>query len=115
VCDNGEDDDGDLKADLADPGCRTPTDLSEVPDCSDDLDNDGDGLVDFDGGGAGAPDPNCQGNPNRPTETRSACGLGLEVALLLPLLARLRLRRRTPQGARNHWTPGTPGGTFEEG
>ena len=84
-----------------------------LPACSDGLDNDGDGLIDFDGGlsrdldgdgfidaafnpatpPVGDPDPNCQGNPLKRTETSAACGLGFELALLLPLIGAWRKRR----------------------
>jgi len=40
-----------------------------VPECSDGIHNDGDGLMDWDGGGVGAPDPGCGGDPLAPTES----------------------------------------------
>ncbi|MDD9944665.1 MAG: hypothetical protein OXU20_26705 [Myxococcales bacterium] len=45
-CDDGIDNDGDGEADLDDPGCTNPSDLSERDDCDDGLDNDGDARVD---------------------------------------------------------------------
>jgi hypothetical protein len=71
------------------------------PPCSDGLDNDGDGQVDFDGGASalgGLPlapaDPGCAGLPFW-SETSFACGTGFELTLLLPALGWLRARRRT--------------------
>ena len=55
-CNDGLDNDGDGRVDLADPGCEALADLSEwsaLLTCDDGLDNDGDGFVDF-----GA-DPGC--------------------------------------------------------
>ena len=60
--------------------------------CSNGVDDDGDGEVDWDGGGVGAADPGCGGNPNRNDERAAACGLGGELALLLPALAAIRRR-----------------------
>jgi len=64
-------------------------DLGAVPHCSDGVDNDGDGGIDWDGS---PPDPQCDGPEGR--ERRRSCGLGFELAALLPVLARLRRRRR---------------------
>ena len=66
------------------------------PQCSNGIDDDGDGRVDFDGGGVGLPDPQCGGNPARNAERRfnSPCGLGPELAPLLAGLTLLRRRRR---------------------
>jgi hypothetical protein len=51
VCDNGQNDDGDARADFPfDPGCADPTSELEDPECQDGVDNDGDGGIDFDGG-----------------------------------------------------------------
>jgi len=50
-CNNGEDDDCDGTTDAGDPGCANPNDLNEGPGvtlaCSDGIDNDGDGFIDF--------------------------------------------------------------------
>lgn len=58
ACDDGIDNDGDGRLDLADPGCVAPEDDSEgdplePPTCADGLDNDEDGLVDY------PADPDC--------------------------------------------------------
>jgi len=70
------------------------------PACSDGLDNDGDGLIDWDGGAAWNggipvtdPDPQCA-NPGKNNEApRTSCGLGTELALLLCPLMWMRRRR----------------------
>ena len=63
-------------------------------ECSDTLDNDGDGLTDFDGGGVGGADPQCVDRPWKNREARRRhCGLGLELGFLLPPLL-LVCRRR---------------------
>jgi hypothetical protein len=63
--------------------------------CDDDVDNDGDGKIDFDGGpGGGAPDPNCSSawdNRERVHQT-TGCGIGPELVLLLPLVYWLKRR-----------------------
>lgn len=48
-CNDGEDNDGDGKIDLEDPGCPDPGSDNELSDrqCSDGIDNDGDGYIDF--------------------------------------------------------------------
>jgi len=55
-CADGKDNDGDVKVDMADPGCSSASDNSESPDpappapkaqCADGSDNDGDGKVDL--------------------------------------------------------------------
>jgi hypothetical protein len=83
-CDDGVDNDGDGKVDLADSGCTWAGDMSEQPDCSDGLDNDFDGHVDLadsdcaspsgaleepdqDGDLVPDPDDNCLTTPN-PTQ-----------------------------------------------
>jgi hypothetical protein len=59
--------------------------------CSDGLDNDGDGLTDY------PEDPDCQRAFDY-TESPVACGLGFELALLLPLVRRrLRFLGRLPR------------------
>jgi hypothetical protein len=81
--------------------------ITPVPACSDGIDNDQDGEIDYDGGvhfdldGDGfvdagfnpaepavtAPDPQCVGKPLKHRERKSRCGLGFELPLLLaPLL-----------------------------
>lgn len=74
-----------------------------LPSCSDGLDNDGDGGIDFDGGASarpgvapGASDPQCL---HLPFWSESGCGLGFELALLLPALGALRRRRRRARTA----------------
>lgn len=74
ACGDGKDNDGDGKIDVADPGCSSATDSSEVSHdsgcmnaadpfegarkCSDGIDNDGDGKADFAGGDPGCADAN---------------------------------------------------------
>jgi len=55
ACQDGLDNDGDGLTDLADPGCSSSADPSElgVNQCDDNLDNDGDGLKDY------PEDPDC--------------------------------------------------------
>lgn len=97
VCDDGVDNDGDGRIDVAqDPGCGNPSAVREDPACQNGGDDDGDGAVDFDGGASlndgepiAAPDPQCGvAWQNRETP---GCGLGAELA---PALAALRWRRR---------------------
>jgi subtilisin family serine protease len=72
--------------------------LDLTPACSNGVDDDGDGKIDWAGGPAGEPaDPQCQGNPERNVERAKNCGLGFEAALALAGLAALR-RRRPPPG-----------------
>jgi probable HAF family extracellular repeat protein len=64
--------------------------LTPVPSntaCSDGLDNDGDGLIDY------PTDLQCWGAEDA-SEHRSRCGLGFELALVLPLLMGARTRQR---------------------
>lgn len=69
------------------------------PACDDDLDNDGDGLVDHDGGpAAGSPDPGCALSEDYSEGPLKRCGAGLELVLLAPLLA--ARRRRSAAGRR---------------
>ena len=97
-CSNGLDDAGDGHVDHPDdPGCMGPDYFAEDPDCDDDVDNDGDGRVDWDGGLQGAPaDGQCTaGHRNLESNEPSRCGLGVELGVVLPALAALgRLRRR---------------------
>jgi hypothetical protein len=75
-CEDGVDNDGDGKVDLADPGCAAPTDDDESDDpppppppaqCEDGVDNDGDGKVDLaDPGCASATDDNESDDPPPP-------------------------------------------------
>jgi hypothetical protein len=70
VCEDGIDNDGDGTADLADPGCASSVDFSELSPrlaCDNGLDDDGDGWTDFVGGDPGCGDasgtlesPQCQ-------------------------------------------------------
>jgi hypothetical protein len=65
ACNDAEDNDGDGRVDLDDPGCTEPLDDDEVdpiqrPACSDGIDNDDDGLYDLE-------DPDCI-NSADPTE-----------------------------------------------
>jgi hypothetical protein len=79
-------------------------DIGLVTVCSDGIDNDNDGKIDFDGGACAgvavptAPDPECGGTASRNTEVPgSGCGLtGLEAILAFPLLALRTRRRRRP-------------------
>ncbi len=84
----------------------TPLDFATLPlpeaACSDGVDNDLDGLIDWDGGAQyndgvpiTNPDPQCVGYPWRSSERpSSSCGLGLELTLLLPPLLWMQRRRR---------------------
>lgn len=104
-CNDGEDNDGDGLADAADPGCSSPTDLSEFSGtttraCSDGIDNDGDGLRDY------PADPGCtnrwddiEGNAQAAAAsatipTLSPFGLILAAALLA-FVAAIALRGTT--------------------
>ena len=96
-CDDGADDDGDGAADFPDDvGCRSALWPTEDPQCSNGVDEDLDGRIDWDGAGVGAPDPDCR-EPWQ--ETENACGGGPGLALLLPALfvagRRAELRRRS--------------------
>lgn len=97
ICDDGVDNDGDYGVDVpGDPGCANPNSTVEAPACSNGIDDDNDGKVDFDGGGFGLPDPQC-GTASKNKEKASGgggCGLGLELVLLAPVLARARRRHR---------------------
>jgi hypothetical protein len=70
--------------------CASAASPSETTECSDEIDNDGDGFVDWWG-----EDPECFGLPHVRSESPHApCGLGAELALLVPALQWLRARRR---------------------
>ena len=78
---------------------------TESPACSDGIDNDGDGAIDWDGAGIAEPDSICKGSPYGVRERRrraGSCGLGSELALLLPVWSALRCRRRSSQAAPRH-------------
>jgi hypothetical protein len=123
-CANGIDDDADGKKDLQDGGCSSASDLSErttLYACDDNVDNDGDSLIDFpaDIGCASAKatkeNPFCNdgidndndGFIDFPADTvctsaagasesppTFSCGIGPELLAVMPLLGWLRRRRR---------------------
>ena len=74
--------------------------LAGIPACSDGIDNDGDGKIDFDGGAsanggvalADADSAQCK----KPSDKNEAphCGLGAELTLLVPLMGLAASRRR---------------------
>jgi hypothetical protein len=74
----------------------------DPPLCSDGIDNDGDGKIDFDGGALvhgttlTEPDLQCGGlaSADREAPAPRRCGLGFELGLLLPALLWVRSRRR---------------------
>jgi len=95
--------DAELRFDQATTPLTLATAPLPEPACSDGMDNDGDGLIDWDGGAAWNdgipitdPDPQCIGKPSRNREKPSSrpCGLGIELALLLPCLIWLSGRTR---------------------
>jgi hypothetical protein len=102
VCDDGIDNDGDLKTDLEDPGCFVPEGPSETTKCEDGIDNDGDGKIDFDGGASvnlgiplGTADPSCDGLwDNFENEPGQGCGLGAELGVVILGLYAMFQRRR---------------------
>ncbi|MBW2448123.1 MAG: hypothetical protein JRG83_19685, partial [Deltaproteobacteria bacterium] len=77
--------------DLDDAGCAGPGWPAEDPACSDGVDNDGDGGIDFDGSPADADCLNASQN-SEAGPANPSCGLGPGLALLLPLLRRVRRR-----------------------
>lgn len=88
ACMNARDDDGDGRIDMADtgcssptdtselvhdPGCSSPTDTTEAEQCRDGIDNDGDGARDFPG------DFSCaNADDDDETNTRSQCQDGVD-------------------------------------
>jgi hypothetical protein len=103
-CNDGVDDDGDGRIDMADPGCGSATAPREDPRCQNGLDDDGDGRIDFDGGrvanggtALAAADPQCQ-SADQQSETGSRCGLGAEVSAALLALRGAARRMRRPRG-----------------
>ncbi|HCF57520.1 MAG TPA: hypothetical protein DFS52_05950, partial [Myxococcales bacterium] len=47
ICDNGKDDDGDMKTDCADPDCRDAPECTAIAEiCNNHEDDDGDGKID---------------------------------------------------------------------
>jgi hypothetical protein len=99
ACNDGLDNDGDGRRDLADPVCDRPEQTWEHSQCQDGLDNDGDGALDFDGGlsalgsALAPPDPQCEARPWGIIERERLCGLGHELVLVLVGWAWLRRRR----------------------
>jgi uncharacterized protein YjdB len=81
-------------------GAQSATQVSSIAiltgyQCSDGLDNDGDGRIDWDGGpGLGTPDPQCKSASGNREAPNPKCGLGTELVIALPLLAALRRRTR---------------------
>lgn len=89
---------------LENPG-GAGVDLAVARLCSDGLDNENDGFIDFDGGACAGlppaeqtlPDPHCMSaiDNNEAGSSSGGCGLGPEVALVLAGLLGLRQRRGT--------------------
>ena len=80
------------------------------PACSNGIDDDGDGRIDFDGGASrnggvplADPDPPCVGKPHRNRETPDACGLGGELVLAFGIAS--AWRRRRPGSSRRDLSP----------
>ena len=80
ACNDGVDNDGDGYTDLADPGCSSNKDTSELNaniECDDGNDNDGDGLADWRDGGCSGPtdtdESNCGDGVCEGGETRCTC------------------------------------------
>jgi hypothetical protein len=118
-CDDGADNDSDGRIDFdpltyaspgdrytapagsGDPGCQSPSYLTESPQCQDGIDNDADGNTDYDAGYSanGSADPTdpdlqCVGMPWKNREANpSSCGIGVELASLLPPLIWIWRRR----------------------
>lgn len=74
-CNDLNDNDGDTRIDMQDPGCKKPTDSTEQePACSDGQDNDRDDLIDLN-------DPGCMQNAQKEQETNAngpACDNGID-------------------------------------
>jgi hypothetical protein len=80
-----------------DLGCVSHQSPKEAPACSDGLDNDGDGAIDFDGGpGLTAPDPDCGGLESGTSEAVPEPGVALGTLLGSLFLAALGRRARAP-------------------
>lgn len=105
TCNDGVDNDGDGKADAADPGCVTASDNDEADDCSptpgpncpacsDGVDNDGDGKLDF------PTDTGCL----RPSSDTEACAISEAI-----VVATMPQVSGTTVGATNDYRP--PGGS----
>jgi hypothetical protein len=81
LCNDGDDYDLDSLIDGLDPDCASAWDGKEgvgAPDeCSDGLDNDGDGWIDGDGKGAGS-DPDCRGGRTEGGLTVAPCNDGVD-------------------------------------
>lgn len=105
-CQDGIDNDADGKVDYPnDPGCSSPTDVTEAPNpaCSDGLDNDGDGLVDYPN------DPGCSGV--RDDSEGVACSTTAGITTCLGITAgseiqRIRVYSVAPSGGPTHTIAG---------
>ncbi len=72
------------EVDLADAEAAANACFGAAPACSDGVDNDNDGFIDFSGN-----DPECV----TALDNAEGCGLGAELVLLIPLLQRIRRKR----------------------
>ena len=87
-----------------DAQCTAPFDLSEMPDCSDGLDNDGDGAIDY------PADPECDSPPTSPRSAQCSDGVDndgdgrTDYPATVPGLPR---RQRPDRGARSATTAST--------
>lgn len=80
ACKDGMDNDGDGLIDLADPGCSSKNDFSELNpeiECDDGIDNDGDQAIDYNDGGCSGPtdddETNCGDEVCEGGETLGTC------------------------------------------